>query len=727
MESPLPPIIKASLNAREEALIPSYDNKSSGLFFTSVDMPVPPYPGETTDEESPRHYVPEHPDTTPVGRGLPQHRAQYRQALLQFKARLSDIKGALLGLHGTLRARAKPIQSLLILYAFSLSFCCLFCTFIYATLIKTHLETPGVFWDAVKTNYLVGVASQFSAILTAATVKALLGALKRAFLLRRGGVNFASWVGLGGSDWWSVFQVAVVSGGLDLWCDIRVLLPFMNLAFGSIVKFNADFDFFFRASNIQIPVYSGLIKPDVDVMYMVPAADTAMYFSTWSASLLTNSMFATDLAFPLDNFTCTEHSGCRAVMMPGGLTMARQAKKHLNESIRFSDVFWGNIDTVRIDNGTGMIVKFETPDPSAVVFNTTECVYAGEQVKNGVQVCLRQVNDSILVGWSACPKDLYDTNACTTNPSWRSLPLNSSTLMSLYTIQTTTSYSLSSQRIINIVPLSPAPTPIPLSTNEYFRILNRILIPPSSPPVNATQTQLRDFNRDTHNINSLIDAIAWMHRTFLKSFPSDRTSATSMLQNILSVPVQFSMTARTYANYTVVERGLQEHVQFPLPESMRTVATGGWSRQRLKILPWAGALFIGVDLAVHLAVGVGIVWILWVRKDREVALPDEVGVKELEDVREARRVRVEGAAEEDEEQGKWRWFVSWLGWLVKGRWKRVRRGLHGGDVEKGEVAVPLLDFPLMQDEKEEEEDSVSRMAWKYRTARMVGQKEDVGT
>lgn len=71
------------------------------------------------------------------------------------------------------------------------------------------------------TNLVVGVLSQFSAILTAATLKSLMGALKKVFLYRERGMKFSSWVGLGGSEWWSVFQVALVSGGLDFWCDIR--------------------------------------------------------------------------------------------------------------------------------------------------------------------------------------------------------------------------------------------------------------------------------------------------------------------------------------------------------------------------------------------------------------------------------------------------------------------------------------------------------------------------
>ncbi|KAK4222302.1 hypothetical protein QBC38DRAFT_504132, partial [Podospora fimiseda] len=84
-------------------------------------------------------------------------------------------------------------------------------------------------------------------------------------------------------------------------------------------------------------------------------------------------------------------------MMPGGLTMSRQAKEHLNKSIFSDNLFDGKVNTIRIDNGTGMIVKFDTPDPSTLVFNSDECVYTDKQVQNGVQVCIRQLNNSLLV------------------------------------------------------------------------------------------------------------------------------------------------------------------------------------------------------------------------------------------------------------------------------------------------------------------------------------------
>ncbi|KAK4173274.1 hypothetical protein QBC36DRAFT_142916, partial [Triangularia setosa] len=532
---------------------------------------------------------------------------------------------------------------LLYLFGASLLFCILFCSFICVVLIQGKVETPGpVFWSAVTTNYAVSVLSQFSAILTAATIKSLLGVLRTAFVHGETGMLFGGWVGLGGSEYLSVLQVAWAEGWLgEFWCDLRLSLPLLSLLFGSIVKFQADFTYHFRPSRStpQMEIYAGLIPPDLRVLNHVSAADIAMFHLTWASSLLTNSMFAWD--FSLDG--CDPANNCRSVVMPGGLTTARQAKKALNESVYFRDYF-DHMDTVRVESATGFVVKYDTPEElreeeegQGVIFdvlNPQECVYS-ELENNGLQVCVRQVGTSILAGWSACPKYLLDLSLCKVNASsWRHNPFTSATLMSLYTIPTKTSYSLDSQSIVDLVPLLPSPVPAPLSAKDYLTILTRILIPPSS-ALNMAAIASAD---DEANIRGLVYSITWMHRTFHKSFPSDRTSATGNLHNLLAIPLQFAITATSYANYSASERGLQNVEMFTLPETMRTQATGGWSTSRLMILPWAGWLFVGADVAVHLLMAGGVIWVLAVRKGG--VLPDEGAVKELGDVEEAKRLFV---------------------------------------------------------------------------------------
>jgi len=144
--------------------------------------------------------------------------------------------------------RVKAIRSLLVFFIASTIFMGLFTAFIVIVLIDKIVETPGgVFWDASKTNYIVSVLSQASALLTDtlirdffAVLRPVLAAPRRRLWnpFKRGpGSSFATWVGLSpASGWSSVLQVAAVGGFLNPWCNMRLVLPIMLLAFGSILK-----------------------------------------------------------------------------------------------------------------------------------------------------------------------------------------------------------------------------------------------------------------------------------------------------------------------------------------------------------------------------------------------------------------------------------------------------------------------------------------------------------
>ncbi|KAK3314210.1 hypothetical protein B0H66DRAFT_458567, partial [Apodospora peruviana] len=462
-------------------------------------------------------------------------------------------------------------------------FCALYCAFIFVVLIRRLVETPGgIFWDASKTNYVVGVLSQFSALLTDATIRALFGVLQPALTAQEGGTSFATWIGLGSSDWSSVFQVAAVNRFVNVWCDFRLSLPLLSLAFGSVLKFQADFEYYFIPGppRATMPVYAGLTPPDITLLSRINASDLSMYFVTWGSSLLGSSQFAQD--FSLEG--CD--GDCRSVILAGGIQLPRQVKPLLNESI-YSGPTFDESDTITVINATGMVVKYEgVPDSDDMLaFNiTTDCVYSsGQDDSNGLQICVKQDNDSMIVGWSACPIALYDRGTCNHEPdrtAWRAEPITAGTRMSLYKQVTTTAYNRDNQSIVNIAGIG-SPTKIPLSAANYTRIFERALV------ANVNSSAV-----DRSNINMLVYTVTWMHRTFLKSFPGDNNSSVSNLHNFLAVPIQFSVTANEYANYTVTERGWEKVVQFPMPDEMITVARGGSSSSRLAILPWAGWVFI---------------------------------------------------------------------------------------------------------------------------------------
>jgi hypothetical protein len=129
---------------------------------------------------------------------------------------------------------------------------------------------------------------------------------------------------------------------------------------------------------------------------LIPPANVSMLFAAWSSSLLTNPKFATD--FPLHDCTIQ----CRSVILPGGLDSTRKVEPFLNQAIYSGAMFPGS-DTIRIDTATGMILKFEVPAGSDVYFDIwDECVYAGGQINNGLQICFRQDENSMVVGKTLC-------------------------------------------------------------------------------------------------------------------------------------------------------------------------------------------------------------------------------------------------------------------------------------------------------------------------------------
>ncbi|OIW32040.1 hypothetical protein CONLIGDRAFT_678472 [Coniochaeta ligniaria NRRL 30616] len=527
-----------------------------------------------------------------------------------FKARLAAVS-----------TRLRELRPVILTYGISLLFGFLYCWFIIVVLIYGRVETPfGVFWEASTTNLVVSVLSQISAYLTDATLKSFLGILRTVFMTRPDGSSFESYVGLGeASGFLTVFQVAAMNWFINPWCNFRLSLPVLCLAFGSVLKFMATFQYYFVASNVTMTVYAGLIPLDVGVMRVVSQADICMFFELWSSNLLSNSRYA--LEFPFAG--CD--GDCRSFIMPGGLEAPRQVKQFLNETLLSGGTF-DNSETLRISNATGFILKFEKPDANLTFDLVQDCVYGGAQENNGLQICMKQYGQSIDFGWAACPKNLLDNNLCNSNTTWRSGAMSSTTRMTAFKQLTTTSYNRRNGSIVDIeIPQGAVPVPINTSASDYKTVFRAIL----TPGPNATLS-------DKSNINALIYAMTWSHRTYVKSFPDDKDSTTSNLRNVLAVPFQHTMTATIFGNYTASEHGLKAVTQFILPDEMITTATGGTSRSRLAILRWTGWLFVAGDATVHLVVFAGLVWVVL----REGRLPQTVGLGDIQVPRAAQQTFV---------------------------------------------------------------------------------------
>lgn len=192
--------------------------------------------------------------------------------------------------------------------------------------------------------------------------------------------------------------------------------------------------------------------------------------------------------------------------------------------------------------------------------------------------------------------------------------------MTAYKQFTTTSYDRQNSSIID-VQMTSQPQLVFLNATEYLAIANRVLIPTSF-----------ESEVDKNNINALNYFLTWAHRTYRYSFPDDRNTLITTLHNFLAVPLQFTVTAVQFSNYTAEQLGLGS---FPMPNDTITVATSGRSSSRLFIQPWAGWLFIAGNLALLAFILGGVVFMLL----QETKLPHTTGVDELDVVRSLETIR----------------------------------------------------------------------------------------
>jgi hypothetical protein len=192
--------------------------------------------------------------------------------------------------------------------------------------------------------------------------------------------------------------------------------------------------------------------------------------------------------------------------------------------------------------------------------------------------------------------------------------------MTVYKQFTTASYDRQNSSIID-VQMTSEPEPMFLNATEYLAIAKRVLIPRSS-----------ESEVDSTNINALNYFLTWAHRTYRYSFPDDRNTLVTTLHNFLAVPLQFTVTAIQFSNYTAGQLGLGS---FPMPNDTITVATSGRSSSRLFIQPWAGWLFIAGNLALLVFVFGGILFMLL----QETKLPQTTGVEELDFARSLEHIR----------------------------------------------------------------------------------------
>jgi hypothetical protein len=527
--------------------------------------------------------------------------------------------------HG-LWSKCRPIGSLLWSFLIFAVFSILHCLFIVFVLIRGEVIIGSVTFDASTTNLLVSIFSQASAILADTSLRQMLGALRLFFATSTKGTSAFTWFGIGlSSQWITTARFAAASYLLNAWCLFRLLLPLLNLGFGSVIKFQADFDYYFVPSAIEVPVFAGLTPVDTKLLGLVSTPDLCQYFTTWASSLQGNSRYAAETS--IDG--CGDD--CQALVWPGGLETVRQVGPYLNTSI-FHDNYFDNVDAIRIASAIGWVTTFKTLPEDFMFDNKKDCVFGGKINDDGFKVCVKQMGDDIAAGWVSCPQRILDKGpgSCEKDEEWKTAAMKSQLLMSAYRQHTTTTYSRQNLSILHIIPET-EPTHFPLKAKEYLDIFDELLVP----KVSAVSVK-GNANLANASISALTHALTWVHRVYGEIFTDEQNTLVTVLSNFLSIPLQFAVTTQQLANYTVAKSPalLQVLGEFPQSEDMITTATGGSSTQRLVIKEWTGWTFIAVDAAVLLAVLFGIVCIL-----RQVEpLPTLTGLTELDILIEADRM-----------------------------------------------------------------------------------------
>ena len=99
--------------------------------------------------------------------------------------------------------------------------------------------------------------------------------------------------------------------------------------------------------------------------------------------------------------TSMKHPGCEgnctSVFLPGGVESSRQTGTRLNSSLLKGGVL-NQGGAIRIKDAQGFLLEFRRPDPTFDFDRNVECVTYGEENRDAIQICARDVDDSIVVG-----------------------------------------------------------------------------------------------------------------------------------------------------------------------------------------------------------------------------------------------------------------------------------------------------------------------------------------
>jgi hypothetical protein len=134
------------------------------------------------------------------------------------------------------------------------------------------------------------------------------------------------------------------------------------------------------------------------VLSNIPTSIMAVYFSTWTLSLLSITQLIWTL--PPTN-QCT--NGCIMYIQPGGVDIARLWGKDLNQTLLETGHF-ELADAIQIYNAPAIVTEFDDP-PNDLIFETDECEIFTPLSNDAIKICIKQAEfETAVIGKRLQPK-----------------------------------------------------------------------------------------------------------------------------------------------------------------------------------------------------------------------------------------------------------------------------------------------------------------------------------
>ncbi|TQV95396.1 hypothetical protein IF1G_06383 [Cordyceps javanica] len=511
--------------------------------------------------------------------------------------------------NSTLRSRSRSVWGPLLAWVGSLGFTILYALFIYQIFILADPTVGSWVFDASLTNLLLSIFSQLYGMLLGFILRALLDALRWSLAARESGskgVSAALFFQLSpATDIFSTLQMVPDVAIPNPWGFVKLALPLIGLGFGSVLKFQGSFEYHFIPQGPTINVFSGTLPPDLSPLGHIPGSYMAGFFDTWSQHLMSYQRYSSP--WPVSD--C--HGKCASIFLPGSIETTRKVTSKLSDTVLQGGLF-NAVDSIRVASAPGVAVRFDpVPNDFKPFDMDTECrtYLTNPELNDGIQLCLRQVGSSIAAGWNACTTVVEYLKRCNDTDTWARAPVTTTTMMAMYRQNATTVYDRHDLSIRNIVATS-SPALYHTAAADMSRIWNYTF---------RSMEGADAFDLAVINLN--IKKMAWKYRAYTEFFP-DHDTPVELLRNVLAVPIQFSVAALQYVNYTAAD---PTHKR-PFPSELRTTATGGYSIKRYAGPAWVAWTFIAAGAAVVVATGACFAWIL----AQQRPVPRKSGVGEVD-------------------------------------------------------------------------------------------------